>query len=204
MRFRSKLLLIIAVVSLSFAVLGCARTLKLQYNPLPDTKNLLASVSPMKIKLVDFTDKREEGIDSKLIGGIQEKVGSIITDIQSDRAVFEIIRDALKAELIRNGHTVVDDDEDIVLKGEIKTFWLKTEVTKEDWDVIGEIEVLVEVLNSAAGGSSFIGPYYAKTIEKRYLIPGNSVMTRILEKSLSKLMQQIRSDSDLATALGKK
>lgn len=204
MRLRSKSLFIIMVISLSIAVLGCARTLQLKYKPFPDTNNLLASVSPMKIKLMDFTDKREGNVEPGLIGGIQEKPGAIITHIQSDRTVSEIVRDALKAELVRNGHSVVDDNEDIVMKGEIKTFWLRTEVTKENWDVIGEIEVMVEVLHAGTGNSAFLGPYYAKTIERRYLVPANSVMTRILEKSLSKLMQQIRSDSKLATALEKK
>lgn len=204
MRLKSNTLSIILLISISVAFFGCETALKLKYRPLTDPANLLASVSPVRIKLLNFEDKREREAELILVGERQSRAYGKKYDVKSERPVSRVILEALKTELIQNGHNVVDNDETITIKGEIKTFWLETEVTPEQWDVIGEIQVLIEVVNSDTGSSTFLGPYSARNNEVRFLNPDNSILERVLSETLSKLIRQINSDAKFASALGKK
>jgi uncharacterized lipoprotein YajG len=205
MRFKSKIILLIMLIPISVFIFGCGPAiLKLEYKPLPDPDNLLASVAPVKIKLLNFEDKRDGDVDSEFIGRVRTRVNAPRKEVKSKGPVSEIIREAVKSELTRNGHSVVENNEDIVMKGEIKAFWIKTAVTSEEWDVSGKIEISIEVVNSVTAHSTFVGPYTATDREKRFIEPGDTVLKRILETSLSQLMQKMSSDTNLANALRKK
>jgi uncharacterized lipoprotein YajG len=199
-------------MSLLFAAVvisGCAAPLKIQYVPLENPDNHLASISPIMIKLSYLVDKREGKEQAKLVG---EKLTGMRVgreDVKSEESVLEIIREAMKSELTRNGHTVTDINEDINMKGELKHFWLKTDINSENgvdidsWDVIAEIKILLETENISTGKSAIFGPYYARNSEKRYISPNNKIMERVFEGSLSKLMKSMSSDTELASALKK-
>ncbi len=206
MKLRSKLLLPGILLFVSVIALGCGGGgLSLKYSPLSNPDNVLTSVSPTKIKLLHFTDNRKGGVESTLVGGMQRNINGPVYDIKSQKGVAETIYEAIKSEMVRNGHKIVDSDEDIVMKGEIKTFWLRTEPNENNVDLIGEIAILVEVVNPDTGSSTFLGPYNSENREKRFLSPdSSSVMDRVLSTALSKLIKVMSSDAKLASALASK
>jgi uncharacterized lipoprotein YajG len=202
----------LCIISLLLAVIiisGCAAPLQIQYVPMENPDNHLASIPPLMIKLSYLVDKRESTEQATLVG--EKLTGTNVgrEDVTSEESVFEIIREAMKSELTRSGHTVTDINDDINMKGELKHFWLKTDINSENgvdvdsWDVIAEIKILLEIENIRSGKSAIFGPYYAKNSERRYLAPNNEVMERVFEGSLSKLIKSVSSDTELASALKK-
>lgn len=200
---------IIMSLLIAIVISGCAAPLTIKYLPLENTDNHLASLSPVRIKLLPLVDKRINTKEEELIGKVKTGINVGIKDVKSSQPVLEILFDTMHAELTRNGHIVVNENEDIIMKGELKHFWLKTNVNSEDghnlddWDVIVEMKILLEAVNAGTGKSMIFGPYYAKNSEKRYLMPDDRTMTRVFEGALSKLMKRMNSDTELASALKK-
>jgi uncharacterized lipoprotein YajG len=178
-------------------------TLNLKYQPSTDTKNLLAFVPPLRVKVLNFADKRTEQQEAILIGGRQAAFGMPMGDVYSDRPIFDIIREAMEAELTRSGHSIVADNEDIILGGEITTFLVGTDVTVLYWDVVGEVTITVKVKTSEDDTPVVLGPYGGKEIERTYVNPSVAIMERVLGASLTQVMNQMNSDKELITALKK-
>lgn len=185
-----------------FVLFGCAgtATLNLNYHPGAAQDTLLASVSPMKIKLSGFEDKRKKKAESILIGGRHAAFGVPMGDVYSDRPVFEIIRDAVKSELTRNGHVIVDADEDVLIRGQIETFWVETDVTPLYWDIIGKVSISVNI-EGRKRSSLKLGPYSAQNVERTYLNPSKRLMEKVLGKSLNEVIQKMSSDKALIKSL---
>lgn len=204
MNTKLKIRFLIILITISTFTLGCETALQLKYRPLSNPDNLLASVSPIKIRLLNLEDNRKGSPESTLVGERQMRVESQKLDVMSKRPVSEVIINALRSELIKNGHSVIEDNEDLSIKGKIQTFWLKTDVTPGEWDVIGEIKVLIEVVNSSTGESTLLGPYSARNNEVRSMNPEIIILDRVLSGTLSKLVKKISLDTKFASALAKK
>ncbi len=204
MNTKLKIRFLIILITISTFTLGCETALQLKYRPLSNPDNLLVSVSPIKIRLLNLEDNRKGSPEPTLVGERQMRVESQKLDVMSKRPVSEVIIDALSSELIKNGHSVVEDNEDLSIKGKIQTFWLKTDVTPGEWDVIGEIQVVLEVVNSGNGESTLLGPYSARNNEVRSMNPEIIILDRVLSGTLSKLVKKISLDTKFASALAKK
>ena len=198
----SKFFVLITVL-LVIAMFGCGgtATLNLNYQPTASPDAVLASVSPVKIKLMSFEDKRRGKVESILIGGRHAAFGVPMGDVYSVRPVFEIIQGAVKSELARNGHSMVNANEGFVFRGQIESFWVKTDVTPLYWDIIGEVNIKLEVTDTKKGSSSTFGPYNAKNDERTYLYPSKSLMEKVLNSSLEQVMKQMSSDKTLVKFL---
>lgn len=205
--FRTKVPGCMLLVVLSVLVTSCSSPLNIRYVPLENPDNHLAAISPVKIKLMHLVDKREDKSASTLIGEVKTGIRVGREDVRSANPVADILYEAMKAEFTRNGHAVVDDNEGITIKGDLKHFWLKTDINSQNgstpdyWDIIAEIKIVLEVTNISKGTSGIFGPYYAKNIEQRYLMPDASTMKRVFEGALSKLMKTMSSDSEFASVL---
>ncbi len=196
-------LILIVIVPMTFLLTACAGniTVKPDYQPQAKADTPLASVPALKIKLLNFEDKREQRTEAILIGHRQAAFGVPMGDVFSERPIFEIIRDAVKTELIRNGHSIVTDNEDILMKGEIRKFWVGTDVTALYWDVIGEVSIVIEVKRPTDKTSILLGPYSGKNVERTYINPGEEIVTRVLIKSLEGVMLSMGSDPELVKVL---
>ncbi len=193
------------LICISCLLSACAGniTVKPDYTPLTKTDTLLASAPPLKIKLLNFEDKRDKQMEAILIGHREAALGVSMGEVFSDRPIFEIVRDAVKTELTRSGHSIVSSNEDIVMKGEIRNFWVGTDVTALYWDVIGEVSFVVEITHPAAP-AILLGPYSSKNIERTYVNPGEAIVTRVLIKSLEGAMLSMSSDPGLVKGMGTK
>ncbi|MBC8412159.1 MAG: hypothetical protein ISR96_06635 [Nitrospira sp.] len=202
MKFQKNQLSLTFLLCSILILTGCGPSvLKIDYQPLPNSDNILASIQPQKIHLLPFTDSREGDIAKTLIGGKQLGEDGVVYDVNSEKPVAEIMHDAVKAELLRSGHSVVDSDGSFTMMGTVETFWLHTDVSEEDWDVIANVAIRLELKNNSSGKSSFFGPYSIKNNELRYIAPADPVMKRIIELAISKIIRQMSSDNNIASAL---
>ncbi len=184
---------------LFFLISGCAgpqtSILKLNYEPVAKTRN---NTSPLpNIKLTYFQDARDRKNEPEIIGHREAAFGMSMGDVKVERPVSEIIHNALRSELTRDGYNVVNAGEDITMAGRILRFWVGTNVTPLYWDVYGEINIEVEVMGQNAKTVKAT-PYYAKNIERTYVYPGEAIMERVLLASLKEVIGKIVSDRDFA------
>jgi uncharacterized lipoprotein YajG len=125
-------------------------------------------------------------------------------DVYSERPVFEIIQKAIQSEFISRGHTIVTEKEDFIIKGEIRNFWVKTDTTALYWDVIGEVSIVLEVIEPGAASGVVLDPYSARKVERTYVNPSETIMNRLLGASLNSVIQEMSSDPRLIAELKKK
>ena len=94
MNLRHTSTIAILLICASVLITGCVgnETIKLDYEPPERTESLLTSVRSLRIKLLDFEDKRANQIDPVLIGNRQAAFGVPMGAVYSDLPVFEIIR----------------------------------------------------------------------------------------------------------------
>ncbi len=209
MKSNFKISFIITLLFIAVILSGCSSPLTIKYLPLENPDNHLASIPPVKIKLFRLLDKREPVNEETLIGEVRTGARVGREDVKAEMSVLEILNEAMKSEFSRNGHILVEENEAVAIKGDLKHFWLKTDVNSvtgndvDDWDVIAEIKIQLEVKDMSTGKSAIFGPYYAKNSENRSLMPDKRTMERVFEGSLSKLMKLMNSDTELASILKK-
>jgi hypothetical protein len=189
------------LVPMAVIVSGCKTVLNLKYEPLPNPGNRLASVTPMKIKLLDFEDKREKAAKPEIIGKKAKKSGGKKGDVFSHKPCTEIIKEAIRTELSRNGHQVVDDNEDIIIKGEVNRFWVTLDLNRDQWDVMSRMDIHLNIINSSTGESTLLGPYHGGDGETTFDYPIDAILERALDAALGKLIKQVSSDVYLERAL---
>ena len=186
------------VLSLMLLV-GCAgdRSVHLKYEPPPATIYQISSNTPRKIQVLDFEDKRADEINPKLIGSLTAAFNVAMGAVFSDVSVSETIRQAVKSELIQSGHEIVNEGEDIIIKGDVQTFWVSTETTTLYWDVVGEISIFVEIKKAGTDYFTKLGPYHGKAVERTYLNPSVTIIESVLQKSLNITMKEMFSDEKI-------
>ncbi len=154
----------------------------------------LASIPTVKFKVENFEDRREQKVEPILVGHREAAFGVPMGDIFSERPIFEIVRNTVKTELISNGHTIVNNNENISLKGKINKFWVRTDVTALYWDLVGEVSIMIEVSSPTRKTPTLLGPYSGQNVERTYINPSKEIATRVLDKSLADAMRKMSSD----------
>ncbi len=124
-------LMALIVLGVSSFLSGCPgpSMVKVDYSPTTAKESLLASIPPVKVKLLNIADRRE-GKGLTLVGHREAAFKMSMGDVFSERPVFEIVQKAIQSEFISKGHTIVTEKEDFIIKGEIRNFWAKTDTTK--------------------------------------------------------------------------
>jgi len=199
---RRKALLLISMGCLAVLLPACAGNIILNpdYRPEAKSKAPLASVPSLKVRLLDFEDKRSETMVSNLIGRRDAAFEVPMGDVLSERPVSEIMRDAVANELMGNGHTIVTHNEDVSIRGKVLKFWVGTDVTTTYWDVVGQVSFEIEVTHPGRAPVS-LGPYSGRNVERTYINPSEAIVRRMLMKSLGDAMQSMSSDPGFVKAL---
>jgi len=201
MKNKASLFSVLSFIVIFLTACSSNITVKPDYQPQTKIDTPLATVPASKIKLLNFEDKREPRTVAIMIGRRTAALGMSLGDIFSARPIFDIIRDAVKTELIRSGYGIVTDNEDFSMKGQILKFWVATDVTALYWDVIGEISIVVEVKRPTVGTPVLLGPYSGNNVERTYINPSGEIVTRVLDKSLEGVMSSMNSDPELVKVL---
>lgn len=203
MRRKSPAVIVLAIFGFCLLLPGCGGTsiLKLGYKPLEGQKSLLASVPSKKIRLQQYSDKRKPQMESIKIGSREAAFSVPMGEVYSEQPVFDVVRDAVKTEFVRNGHLVVSENEDLAIGGEIRAFSVGTSVTPLYWDVIGEVGFSLEARKAGEGSPITLGPYEGKQVERTYLYPGAAIMERVTGGALDNAVRAMGSDPALIRIL---
>lgn len=197
----NKNLILLTFIALFLSACASNITVTPKYEAQQKVNTSLASVSTVKVKVGNFEDRREQKAESILVGHREAAFGVPMGDIFSDRPVFEIVQDTVRTELIRNGHTIVNSNENIIIKGKINKFWVRTDVTALYWDLIGEVNIMLEVSSPSHKTPIVLGPYSGTGTERTYIDPSKELATMVLNKSLRDAMRAMSSDPKLARAI---
>lgn len=183
---------------------GCvAGTAKINpvYRPTGEVAKQAAAAAPLKVKLINFIDKREGKVEPILIGSRQAAFGTPMGDVQAARPVFEIVKETVSTELARDGYSLVDSNEDVEVTGTIQKFWVGTDVTALYWDIFSEVALQLTVVNRRTGTATELEPYGARNVERTYTYPSEEIMERVTNLSLSQVMEKMSGDPALRKAL---
>jgi uncharacterized lipoprotein YajG len=155
----------------------------------PDTKQ------SQQIKLVAFNDKRKE---RNRIGERHAAFNVSMGDIYTNRDVASFITEAVQNELLASGNKLTDNPNDITVSGDVIKFWIWTDTTALYWDIIGEIEVNLNVV-SPKSDKSHQKLYKAKSTKRTYVYPSQELVEEVVSETIKNLMLDIRQDSPWIT-----
>jgi hypothetical protein len=160
---------------------------------LENEKDIVKASTSKKIQLVPFEDKRQE---KYRIGERQAAFNVSMGNIYSNRQIPDYIHEALRNELLATGNEIVgEEDEDIILTGEILKFWVWTETTPLYWDLKGEVEITLRTINPKNKETLMEKPYSFQSSTRTYVWPTEKLATEVIEVSIKGLMYKIRNDS---------
>lgn len=179
---------------------GCALTtanLNIAYDPTKASQSPLATVRPLGVKVADLVDKRPE---TDKIGYKKNAYGTKMAPIRTTKPVSQIVREALAAEFARNGHQAGREATDIVVSGDVSTFWFDVEVGFWTVEFIGAVAVDLTVANAKTNEVILTRKYQGSYNEKS---AGGLEGTweRVMNTALERLVREVSTDANLIRAL---
>jgi uncharacterized lipoprotein YajG len=188
----------LAVVASVGLVSGCAftdATIKVAYRePSPGA---LATVPPRRVEIGPIQDKRPE---TDKVGYKRNGFNQKTAKIQTAKPVPEIVREALAAELAKNGHVVGGPDSDFVLSADVTEFWLDISVGMFTMDFVGATGVELRVSPRAAAGAPVTRQY--RGYHKETAMGGlEGTWEHVMNTALQHMMREMATDVRLAQAL---
>jgi uncharacterized lipoprotein YajG len=148
-----------------------------------------------KIRLIAFADKRTE---KNRIGERHAAFNVSMGDIYTNRDVAAYITEAVQNELLASGNTITFDPEDTTISGDVIKFWIWTNTTALYWDIIGDIEVNVDVM-SPATNKAIKKSYKGRSTKRTYVYPSKELVEEVVSESIRNLMLEMRADGAWAT-----
>lgn len=185
---------------LTTSLAGCAftpATLKVGYDEGRASRGPLATVQPLYVEVGEFVDKRPE---TDKIGYKRNGFGQKTANISSAKPVPEIVREALAVEFARNGHLKAAARKDILLSGEVTTFWFDSQVNFWTVEFMGTVGITMNVVDGKSGTVLLTRTYQGHYNEKS---GGGLTGTweRVMNSALERMMQEIGTDAKLLQAL---
>lgn len=167
----------IILITLCSLIVGCAgdRTVVVKHEPYKVEGNLLAQVKIKDMRSLDLAS-------SKL-----EALGMPMGEITFDPTEAQIVKNALEVELTRlMKEKVIQTKRDFSC--DIVKFDVNTKSTPLYWDVVGRIQL---VLKQNSKEYSLVGTH----TERTYVWPGEAVINKTLDGSLSQIIAQLKQVS---------
>jgi hypothetical protein len=150
--------------------------------------------------VVDLADLRS---DTDGIGYQKSPYGGKGAPIRTVKPVSHIVREALMADLVRNGHQVVAvrKESDVVISGAISKFWLDLQVRFWSTEFIGTVAVNLTVVNTKTDEVIDAHGYQSIYSEKVSARNVKSQSERVMNVALARLVREISTDSRVIRAL---
>jgi hypothetical protein len=181
---------------LGVVAVGCASSLTLDigYRPAEVKQTALGEIPAHRIQLGNFSNP---GGSTAVIGERKAAFDTPMGSVLVTRSPGAIVRDAITTELRRAGHTIAETNPEFIVRGQVETFWVNTDVTPVYWDVVGEVRFTIEVLDQSLAKVIFTGSYRGTQVERTYLWPSEEILRRVLEDALAAAILQMSSDGSL-------
>ena len=193
-RLRAGILTVVAIISL----VGCARSVSLDvgYPEAGVNRAMLASARPRRVEIRPVADRRAQ---TALIGVLPDGNKPIVTR----RPVADIVRDALAAEVRRNGHAVVTEAPDLVLVADVDEFWLDAVVGYSSAQYVGKVALTLTLIDGRSGEAVLTRRYVGirrQQAEREAKQAGREIM----DLALSRAMHDLATDTQLADAFAQR
>lgn len=185
------------------ALCGCASTLDLGYRPEQNAKSPLSTIAPMIIRLqVDDT----RAVEDRNQVGPKSKGSSIISSsILSKTEPPVVLYDALKAEFMNNGHTVIDSpgsSADVVLIVALERYWIDMIPHFLDVEVIGILNTGLQFRDPKNDSILLTRPHNSTQRESQ-MFGTERAFQSVLDRTLVEYIRSFSRDPNILEALKK-
>lgn len=192
-----KRLSFVIVIGLSMLIMsGCAFTqgnLNVMYTEDNARKGPLSSVKPLNIEIGEFVDKRPE---TDKIGYKRNGFGQQTAKIVTIKPVPQIIREAISAEFLKNGHLLTSENKNIVIAGKITSFWFDVQMNFWTVEFMGTVSVDLDIIEGQTGTILLTRTYQGHYNEKS--MGGlEGTWERVMNTALERMLQQMSTDNKL-------
>jgi hypothetical protein len=154
----------------------------------------LAKIAPRKVHIGEFTDRRQE--TDKI--GYHKAFGRNTSPIVAANPISHIVREALRVELLKNGHVSEQNNPDFTLSGEISSFWFNYSFDVGmliDYKAIVAIKVHVVNAKTGVTTSRYYSGYYTRLDSSGTLHPAS--WERAMNAALSRTAYEFSTDAAL-------
>jgi len=156
----------------------------------------LSSVPSLAVKMGEFKDSRPE---SDVVGYKRNGFGQHTADIKPQKPVPDIVSDALESMFRKSNHQVLEDS-DIVVSGDIKTFWFDVKTGFWTVEFMGDVAMHLVVKNSKTSVLIYEQNYTGNFSEKS-MGGFEKTWQKVLNEALANMIENISLDTGLADAL---
>jgi hypothetical protein len=125
---------------------------KYLYDEAKASKGPLSNIPARQLMIGEFKDVRPE---RDKIGYKRNGYGMKTADIVTQKPVPEIVREAVTAEFSKNGHATAAKTPELVLAGEVNTFWFDTQINFWSVEFMGTVSVDLNLTDATRAGPCF-------------------------------------------------
>jgi uncharacterized lipoprotein YajG len=178
---------------------GCAPVnLDVGYPDTAASAGPLSAVASRQIAIGPLADKRPE---THRIGYKQGAFGTRL-DLVTPKPVPDIVREALAVELAKNGHRVVATSTDVVLSGDVRTFWIVSQLGLLTIDLMSTVTVDLTA-TEAASGTVLLRRLYEGYYSERAMTAVHERWERVMATALERMIREVSTDPRFLQALRK-
>lgn len=193
-------IIVVQLLVVVAALGGCAftqATLNVGYTEAMASRGPLSSIAPRRIDVGAFADKRPE---TNKIGYKRNGFGQKTADIVTTKPVPDIVKEALTAEFKKNGHDVATAERDLVLSGDITTFWFELQVNFATIEFFGTSAITLNVVDGRTGTTLLTRNYQGHYTEKS--MGGlDATWERVMNEALQRMVREASTDLQLIRVL---
>jgi Uncharacterized lipoprotein len=191
---------VLCVIALSLTLGGCAFTqanLNVVYDEAKASRGPLSNIPARQLMIGEFKDVRPE---PDRIGYKRNGYGMKTADIVTQKPVPEIVREAITAEFSKNGHVTAAKTPELVLAGEVNTFWFDLQINFWSVEFMGTVAVDLNVTDGQTGASILARKYQGHFNEKS-LGGLDATWERVMNAALALMIEEMSTDMKLLEVL---
>jgi hypothetical protein len=147
---------------------------------------------PGKLYLEPVRDGRP---DKRRIGERFAAFGVSMGDVFFYRPVADYVREMIEAEILAAGNQLSGRGEGRAVSVDIQRFWVDTETTPLYWDINGAVELAISVASVDGAAPERRDHFSCKANERTYTWPTEEIVSRVMDRCLVSLMQDVRRSS---------
>jgi hypothetical protein len=184
-------------LTLLLGAAGCAShhaAVDVRYPESGINRAMLATVAGRRVEVAPVADRRP---DTTRIGTSPATGQQILTA----RPLTDVVREALTAELARNGHGVAGG-RDAVLASSIDDFWLDAVAGYRTTQYVGKVALTVALLDGRTG-QPLASRVYVGVKRREVEEPSESAEREVMDAALARAMHDLATDPELVQAFAR-
>jgi hypothetical protein len=194
------MLRLVASLAIGLALSACAygdAKLNLAYDASAAKPGLLSEAPAARVDLKAVDDAR---VEKQAIGYKRNGFGAKTADILSTTPPTEIVQDAIKAALEKNGHVIGGDNDRYAVKTTLNKFWFDYKTGLVSVEFFGSVQAEVSVVDKTTGQAIYTELFDGYHSEKT----GGGLKktwTRIMNAAIADLAAKMNLSPGLKDAL---